>query len=135
MFFLDTNTCIYFIKGVYPSVRDQLLSYRPAEIRIPAPVRAELLYGARRSNQRGENERRIAAFLHPFATVSFDATAADHYADIRAKVEAQGTPIGPNDLIIAAIVRAHEGTLVTHNTREFSRVSGLSIVDWVGRAD
>jgi tRNA(fMet)-specific endonuclease VapC len=62
--------------------------------------------------------------------VSFDAEAADRYAEVRAKLEKKGTVVGPNDLILAATVLRSAGILVTHNTREFRRVPQLSIQDW-----
>lgn len=130
---LDTNTCIYFLKGTYPSIQTRLLAQRPDQVRVPSMVAAELRFGACRSARRTENEARVEAFLAQFDVVAFDDRASQHYAEIRAGLEGQGLPIGPNDLVIAAIVQAIGGTLVTHNTREFSRVVGLMVEDWVER--
>jgi tRNA(fMet)-specific endonuclease VapC len=93
-------------------------------------VRAELVYGALRSKDPRRAKRAVERFLAPYAVVSFDAEAADHYADIRFRLEASGSPIGPNDLVIAATARAQGLVLVTHNTAEFGRVPGLQIEDW-----
>jgi tRNA(fMet)-specific endonuclease VapC len=73
---------------------------------------------------------RQAAFFAPYVSLPFDDHAADAYARIRADPEQQGRRIGPDDLLIAAIALAHDLTLVTHNTREFSRVNGLQLEDW-----
>jgi tRNA(fMet)-specific endonuclease VapC len=72
----------------------------------------------------------LATFLPSFLSISFDDQTAQVYGQIRADLEAKGTPIGPNDTLIAAIALAHDLTLVTHNSSEFSRVPGLKLVDW-----
>ncbi len=130
MYFLDTNTCIYFLNGSSKSVKQKLLATPPNEISIPALVEAELLFGAFKSRNRNENLKKVEMFLKPFKTVSFDTEASYFYADIRYKCEAKGTPLGPNDLCIAAIVAAHNGVLVTHNTSEFTQVKELQVEDW-----
>jgi tRNA(fMet)-specific endonuclease VapC len=129
-YLLDTNTCIDYLKGVFPAVRRHVLALRPAEIGIPAIVRAELLYGAYKSERLEKNLLALRQFLQPFSLAGFGAAEADHYADIRTKLGRVGTPIGPNDLVIAATARAHKCTLVTHNTSEFGRVPGLAVEDW-----
>ena len=129
-YFLDSNICVYFLKASFPSLRQRLLSHRPAEIAIPSLVKAELLYGAYKSQKSMQNEQAVLQFLLPYSVVPFGDLEADHYAQIRATLEKAGTPIGPNDMIIAAIARANEGTLVTHNVSEFSRVPDLSLEDW-----
>lgn len=128
--FLDTNICIYFLKGTFPALKDNLLSRNPASIGIPALVKAELLYGARKSSRREENLEKITRFLFPFEIAVFDNAAAEAYAKLRLQLEQQGSPVGPNDMVIAAIVLANNGTLVTHNTREFSKIKNLPLEDW-----
>jgi tRNA(fMet)-specific endonuclease VapC len=91
---------------------------------------AELLYGARRSARVSDNLRLLARFFATLISLPFDDRCAEEYGFIRADLEHAGTPIGPNDLMLAATARAHDLVLVTHNTREFSRVSGLQIEDW-----
>lgn len=129
--FLDTNTCIYFLKGQSESIRDHLFSKAPIEIKIPAIVKAELLLGAETSNAPTKTKVKVESFLANFECVPFDNHAAEAYAQIRARLEKQGSLVGPNDLFIAAIVKAHSGTLVTHNVAEFKRIAGLKVVDWV----
>jgi tRNA(fMet)-specific endonuclease VapC len=131
MWFLDTNTCIYFLNGTHSSVRDRLLSTPPVDIAIPAIVKAELLVGASKSNQLDAVLEKVNRFLEPFEIVPFGDGTTSIYATIRALLESQGNIIGPNDLLIASTVIYHNGTLVTNNVREFSRVPGLNIENWV----
>lgn len=129
--FLDTNICIYFLKGVYPQIRTRLLGHGPEDIKIPSVVMAELFYGAAKSAKQRENKNLITQFLEPFEIVPFDDAAALCYADIRSQTEGKGTPVGPNDLIIAATVVSQDGILVTNNLREFQRISQLAIENWL----
>lgn len=93
-------------------------------------MKAELLYGARKSQRVAENLETLRLFFEPFVSLPFDDGCSEHYGAIRAELEARGTLIGPNDLIIAATARAHDLTLVTHNVEEFIRVVGLAVEDW-----
>jgi len=127
---LDTNIIIYCLKGMHPAIVARLQTHRPDEILIPEIVRAELLFGAAKSQQKARTLAVIHAFLHPFECLPFAGDAVEHYADIRAYLETRGQSIGPNDLIIAATARASGASLVTHNTAEFERVAGLNIEDW-----
>jgi tRNA(fMet)-specific endonuclease VapC len=127
---LDTNSIVYYLKGVYPGILARLKTHRPEEILIPEIVRAELLVGVAKSTQKRRNAERVRAFLSPYALLPFAGRAVEHYADIRSNLEARGQPIGPNDLIVAATVRANDAILVTRNTREFGRVDGLKVEDW-----
>jgi len=124
----DTNVCVEILR-----TRSLLIdAYRvadPADIGLPAIVVAELRLGAARSSRliaSTETEDFVAA--HQFLPFSEDESKA--YADIRLELERAGTPIGPNDLLIAATAIARNLILVTHNTREFSRVGGLRLEDW-----
>jgi tRNA(fMet)-specific endonuclease VapC len=127
---LDTNLCIRYLKGVSIKVVERLNSHAPSEITVCSVVRAELLYGAIRSENQDKAYERRQTFLQPYSTVVFDDTAAEQYARIRYDLEKRGQIIGPNDLMIAAIALANELTLITHNTREFGRISGLQLEDW-----
>ncbi len=130
-YFLDTNICIYYLKGLHGSIAENLLSRRPGEIRIPSMVKAELLYGAYRSERSSDNTELVEEFLFPFQVVGFSDKACGEYARIRAELEATGTVIGPNDLVIASTVVANEGILVTNNEKEFNRVGGLTVENWI----
>lgn len=131
MYYLDTNTCIYFLNGKYESIRLKILSTSPNEIAIPSIVKAELLLGAYKSKNRKGNIEKVEKFLEPFEIVSFDDVMTYVYADIRHKTEKRGENVGPNDLFIAAIVKFNEGILVTNNDKEFSKIEGLKIENWV----
>lgn len=130
IYYLDTNVCIFHINDSSPKMSDKLESQPLENIRIPSMVVAELLYGVQKSKRRDENLLRYKEFISLFETTAFDTSAAAHYADIRASLEKSGIPIGGNDIVIAAIVRANDGVLVTNNVKEFERVEGLTIDDW-----
>jgi len=130
VFLLDTNACIRILNGSSPGVAGRLQATSPSDLRLCSVVKAELVYGARRSTRVAENLRLLSRFFEPLVSLPFDDRCADHAAFIRLDLERSGRPIGPNDLLIAATARAHDLVLVTHNLREFSRVPGLRIEDW-----
>lgn len=129
-YLVDTNVCIRILNGSSPAVVSRLRKLEPSDVAISTVVRAELLFGARKSCHVAENLRLVEAFCSPFASLDFDDRAADAYGAIRADLERVGRPIGPNDLLIAATALAHSLTLVTHNQGEFGRVPGLRLEDW-----
>lgn len=130
MYLLDTNACIRFLNGTSPALTRRLRAHSPTEIRLSAVVEAELLAGARKSARVEENLDLLRRFFEPLVSLPFDHRCAEEYGQIRTDLERQGTPIGPNDLLIAATARAHDLVLVTHNTGELSRVAGLRLADW-----
>ena len=93
-------------------------------------MKAELWFGAAKSRKRAQVEQTLTVFFARFRSLTFDDHAARIYGEVRADLEGKGTPIGPNDLIIAAVALAGDAVLVTHNTAEFSRVTGLRLEDW-----
>lgn len=93
-------------------------------------VKAELLYGARASERVDENLSRLAELFGAFPSLPFDDEAASHYGVVRAQLKRAGTPIGGNDMLIAAIALAHDAAVATGNGREFRRVPGLRVLDW-----
>jgi tRNA(fMet)-specific endonuclease VapC len=131
MYFLDTNTCIYYLNGKYESIKGKLLSISPEQIQIPSVVKAELLLGAYKSKKRNSNLEKIEKFLQPFEVVPFEDRMTYIYADIRFEIEKKGNVIGPNDMFIASIVKYHNGILVTNNEKEFNRIKDLKIDNWV----
>ena len=126
-YLLDANTCIRLLNDGNEGVRRRFSACQPADIVLCSVVRAELLYGARRSARVEFNLKRLAQFAEPLQSLPFDDRCAHDYGLIRADLAVQGKPIGANDLMIAAIARAHDLVLVTHNTGEFSRVAGLRV--------
>lgn len=131
-YLLDTNVCIRYLNGQSPGVRKQLESVEPDDLALCSVVKAELFYGALKSARPERNLQRARRFTDRFTSLPFDDLAALEYGDIRSVLEKSGTPIGPNDLLIAAIARAYDLTLVTHNVAEFTRVPGLELEDWEG---
>jgi tRNA(fMet)-specific endonuclease VapC len=132
-YLLDTNVCIRYLNGQSDDFRHRLESKLPEEIVLCSVVKAELLYGVVKSAKPEKNLERLSYFLMGFQSLPFDDNSAQVYAEVRAELERAGKPIGPNDLLIASIALANQLILVTHNTREFSRIKGLSLEDWQAR--
>ncbi|HET9212635.1 MAG TPA: type II toxin-antitoxin system VapC family toxin [Thermoanaerobaculia bacterium] len=130
MYLLDANACIRILRNTSQPLLDRFRRHDPSEIKLCSVVKAELFYGAQRSMQKEANRLLLQRFFTTFECLPFDDESADHYGRIRFELERAGAIIGPNDLLIASIARAHGLVLVTHNTDEFSRVSGLRIDDW-----
>lgn len=103
----------------------------PNTICIPSIVKSELLLGAHKSQKTKENLEKISLFLFPYAIIPFDDAGSYEYALIRSDLEKRGQLIGPNDIIIASTVKANNGTLITNNVREFNRVNGLIVQNWI----
>ncbi len=129
MYFLDTNTCIDFLRNLSESVRSRFLSVPLNEIKIPVVVKAELLLGAYKSTK-PETLERTKQFLELFEVIPFSDEMSYTYAKIRKELEVKGNKIGANDLFIAASALNKGAVLVTHNTREFIRIDGLKLDDW-----
>jgi tRNA(fMet)-specific endonuclease VapC len=127
---LDTNICIYLIKKKPRSVLQKFNACSAGEIGVSSITVAELQFGVRKSQYPSQNQRALEQFLVPLVVVDFDYKAAIVYGKIRALLESQGKPIGSLDMLIAAHALSLNLTLVTHNTREFSRVPDLSVTDW-----
>lgn len=134
-YLLDTNTCIRYITGRSAQVIAKLEALNEGEALLCSMVVAELLYGGFRSQTPEKTLSRQREFIALFTSLSFDDAVAEHYARVRADLSKQGTPIGGNDLLIAATALAHDLILVTHNTREFRRVQGLKLEDWETESD
>jgi tRNA(fMet)-specific endonuclease VapC len=130
VYLLDTNTCIELLNQANGPVHTRFLSHHPNVLKLCSIVKAELLYGARHSQRVEGNLVLLQRFFDPLESLPFDDQCAEYYGIIRADLMSQGTPIGPNDLMIAATARRYDMVLITHNTREFSRVAGLRLEDW-----
>jgi len=129
-YLLDTNTCIQFLRNRDSAVKRKMAAVDYEDVVLCAVVKAELYYGAQRSPQPDHSLAMLREFFAGFISLPFDDPAAEEYGRLRAQLSKRGTLIGPNDLMIAAIALANKATLVTHNTREFSRVEGLRLEDW-----
>ena len=135
-YLLDTSAVIALLKD-QPGARRRLQQVASADnsIAISSVVVFELKYGVARSDRRRENAERLRIFLSGTINVlPFDEEDAAVAGDLRAKLEAVGTPIGPYDLLIAAQALRVGATLVTANVREFARVRGLAWQNWTAKA-
>ena len=130
MFYIDSNTYIYFDKNASQTLTSKLLSIDSANIKIPSMVVAELRLGVEKSARREFNSERLERFLSLYEIIPFDDDATKCYAKIRAELERSGKIIGANDLVIAATVLSKDGTLVTRNTGEYSRIAELKLENW-----
>ena len=128
---LDTNICIYIIKNRPQSVKKRFLEFEIGELSISTITVSELMYGAFKSEQTEKNLKAIENFLIPFEIVDYDFIASVEYGKIRATLEKKGTVIGNMDMQIAGHALALDLVLVTNNTKEFERVDGLILDNWV----
>ena len=128
-YMLDTNICIYVINARPPGVLERFRREQLGSIGVSSVTAAELAFGVAKSGS-SRNREALEMFLAPLEVLSFDDSVIWHYADLRATLERRGEPIGALDTMIAAHALASNTTLVTNNTREFSRVSGLSLENW-----
>lgn len=129
-YLLDTNAWIQYLKIPSSPIAAKLAALSPADIVTCSIVRSELLHGAEKYGNRSRRVALVEATLAPFVSFPFDDEDAREYAGLRHSLELAGNPIGPYDLQIAAVCLRHDFTLVTNNTREFSRVAGLRVEDW-----
>ena len=130
-YMLDTNICIYIIKHKPESVYTKLKKIQPEDVCISSITYSELSYGVEKSEQTDRNRLALTLMLSNIDIEAFDAVAAEEYGDIRARLEKAETPIGSLDMLIAAHAKALGYTLVTNNGKEFSRVEGLRVENWV----
>lgn len=131
MYLIDTNICIYLIMNRNESVRKRIEEAKPYQVAVSAVSAAELAYGAAKSRHIEQNRRVLRNFLSAFEIVPFDDRDAEQFGIIRALLEKQGQPIGVYDLEIASQGLARNMTVVTNNEKEFRRVPGLMVENWV----
>lgn len=128
---LDTNICIAIIKQKPKDILRKFNDYQVGQVCISSVTLAELRYGVAKSQYHQKNQAALDEFILPLEVADFDEAAADYYGRLRAGLERQSTPIGALDTMIAGHALSLNVTLVTNNTREFSRVAGLQLLDWV----
>ena len=128
---LDTNICIYIIKQRPLSVKKRFESYEIGQLCISSITVSELMYGVYKSQHVERNLQALEQFLMPFEIVDFDTGAAVAYGKIRATLEKQGQVIGGMDMQIAGHAISLGMTVVTNNTKEFQRIEGLALENWV----
>jgi tRNA(fMet)-specific endonuclease VapC len=132
-YLLDTNIIIALLRGVYPPTRKRF-NESEGRIGISAVTVMELEYGAERSANPAENRRCVEELLALVQVLPFDQTAAEDAGRVRAQLAGQGLSIGPFDTLIAGHARSRGLIVVTNNIREFNRVPGLQIEDWLNPA-
>ncbi len=130
-FLLDTSICIELIRGRAPAVLARLRRRKIGTIGISAITLAELRYGVAKSSDPARNTVALAHFCAPLEICPFDHEAASAYGEIRAGLERAGTPIGPLDTLIAAHALTLDVAVVTNHEREFRRVPGLRVENWM----
>lgn len=131
-YLLDTNICIYLIKRKPPEVLQRFLQLSPGSVFISSVTTSELYYGAQKSQRVQTNLEALNHFLLSFRIVDYDESASFLYGELRADLEKRGQPIEPLDMMIAAHALSLDVPLVTNNTKEFERVKGLKLENWVG---
>jgi len=132
LYLLDTSICIYIQHQRPEKVLSRFQKLKPGDAAISVITWGELLYGAEKSKQRKKVLQLLAEFKSFIPVLPIPENTGNTYGVIRASLEFKGTPIGNNDLWIAAHAKAAALTLVTNNEREFQRVPGLKIQNWVG---
>ncbi len=130
-YYLDTNIIIYALKGQYPKIIEHFKQVPSQSIVIPTVVIAEIEYGAQKSKDYNKTISKYNQFTDVFNKAPFSEKAAKIYGEIRSNLEKSGNLIGPNDLMIAAIVLSENGILVTNNTKEFERIPNLRLSNWI----
>ena len=131
MYLLDTNICIYILKKKPIEVFERFKTLKLGELKISSITVAELYYGAYNSQQVKKNIVIIDSFLKPFDYVEFDEKSAIEYAKIKSNLKREGKIIGELDMQIAGIAMANDLILITNNVKEFERIDGLIIDNWV----
>jgi len=129
-YLLDTNVCVDYFRGRHEAVVNRIQRSAPADLGLSSVVVAELRYGADRSARPKANHARIDVLVEEIPPLDFDLEAASAYGRLRARLEQAGTPIGPNDMLIAAQVLSRGLVLITDNVGEFRRVRGLKVENW-----
>ncbi len=129
-FLLDTCTCIYYINGRMPQVRANVHKHTASDMVVSSITKCEMYAGSSGSQSPRRSRAQQDEFLAAFRSLPFDDRAADTYGQIFAGLKQSGNLLPVCDIHISAIALAHQLTLVTHNSRHFSRVPDLSIEDW-----
>ena len=129
-YMLDTNICVFMMKHI-PKVISAFEANKNYGIAISTIVLSELEHGVAKSQFPDKNRNTLTSFLANVTVLDFDSRAAVEYGRICADLYKKGTPIGPFDMLIGAHAKSAGLTLVTNNTREFGRMNGLNIEDWI----
>jgi tRNA(fMet)-specific endonuclease VapC len=129
-YMLDTNICLHVMKNYPQDLREKFNSLAE-QLCISSITLGELHYGAEKSARRADNLTTVTHFVARLDVLPFDAKAAAHYGQLRAELERAGTPSGPHDMQIGGHARSQGLIVVTNNAREFSRMKGIRVENWV----
>lgn len=130
-YLLDTNICVYLIHDRSSGLRHHFRNLRTGDIGMSAITLSELSYGAALSHKPEENTAILKQFVATLVLAAYDDAAAEHYGAIRAELKKKEISIGTMDILIAAHAKSLDATLVTNNLRDFRRIPGLKIENWV----
>lgn len=129
-YLLDTNICIYIINNNPPHVFEKFKEFQLGQLGISSITASELAFGVEKSGSQ-RNKQALNKFLAPLEILPYDEQAIWHYAQLRHQLQSKGKTIGSLDMLIAAHALALNATLVTNNVKEFQRVNGLIVANWV----
>jgi tRNA(fMet)-specific endonuclease VapC len=132
LYMLDTDICAFVLRRSSPSLLKRLQATPLVQQAMSVVTYAELLFGIQLSMKKKANQAAVDALVHHLAVLDWPQEAAKHYAKIRADLKKKGTMIGSNDLLIAAHARSLDATVVTNNIKDFGRVKGLKVENWMG---
>ena len=131
MYMLDTNICIFLINNKHPEIARKITDIPSEKICVSTITQAELEFGVAKSRKPAKNAQALAKFLSVIRVLDFDTRAAEVYGEIRVDLERRGETIGYMDMLIAAHAKSSGYTIVTNNIREFDRIDGLQVENWV----
>lgn len=128
---LDTDTCAFILRRSAPVLLERIQAVPIQQQAVSMITLAELLYGVQMSSKKKANQAAVELLIRHLAVLDWPREAADHYAEIRADLKKRGQLIGSNDLLIAAHARSIDATVVTNNVKDFGRVKGLRVANWM----
>ena len=129
-YMLDTNVCIDYMRGSDPGIKEKLIACKQGELYISSITMSELLYGVNESSDVQRNRNALNNLLLKIDVLDYDSEACEYYGIIRSDLSRKGLVIGVLDMLIAAHAASKDMVLVTNNTSEFVRISGLKTEDW-----
>ena len=129
-YLVDTNILIFLCNSKSKKLEAKFKKHHPEEFFVSSITVGELIYGVNKSQQKRKNLEAIIKILSPFKVIDFDSRDAWEYGEIRANLESKGKSIGGNDIMIAAQVKRRGLIMLTNNTKEYKRVSGIKVEDW-----
>ena len=131
LYMLDTDTCAFILRRSSPTLLERIQAVPLQQQSVSMITFAELLYGVQMSSRKKANRAAVDLLLRHLAVLEWSADAAEHYAEIRADLKKKGQLIGSNDLLIAAHACSVGAVVVTNNVKDFGRVKGLRVENWM----